>query len=254
MAQVEIRGLQELIAGIRDLQRNQLPFAMAKTLTKLAEYGKDNAVKEMQSMFDRPTPFTLNSLKVNAATKTNLVSADVLKDPSRRQDEHHYINPAIVGGGRWFKAFEVKLFKMGVLPAGFFAVPASSFDLDLYGNFSRSKLNEILAYFDANPPTSNRRNLGALGRAKKAKGTARRYGTSYFVVNPGQATKMAPGIYQSISSNFGRAVKLVFLFTRSTRYKIKLDLLRITKKTYDDHFTTVFNSEYTAAVSTALNR
>jgi hypothetical protein len=60
--------------------RRQVPFAIKNTLNKLAESTKQDAVSEMRRNFDRPTPFTLNSLFIKYATKQNLSARVFVKD------------------------------------------------------------------------------------------------------------------------------------------------------------------------------
>ena len=106
MATVEIRGLDTLINGLGQLQSNHLPFALAKTLTNLASIARDNTIEEMRRVFDKPTPYAINSLAVKMATKTNLQSKVQLKDNTRIGDQNHYLNPEVTGGKRGFKPFE----------------------------------------------------------------------------------------------------------------------------------------------------
>jgi len=65
---VKINGLKALMNEMSDLEKKQLPFAMAKTLTKTAQQIKEAAVKEMSRTLDRPTPYTLGSLYIKTAS------------------------------------------------------------------------------------------------------------------------------------------------------------------------------------------
>jgi len=58
MANITITGLGDGISDLDYFELQQLPFALAKTLTDIAGIAKNEAVKEMRRTFDRPTPFT----------------------------------------------------------------------------------------------------------------------------------------------------------------------------------------------------
>lgn len=254
MAAVEIRGLDELIRGISELERNQLPFAIAKSLTDIAVIAMGNTVNEMKSVFDRPTPFTLNSLKVERAKKTQLQSRVMLKDPTRIDDPDHYLNPQTIGGKRGFKAFEARLFRKRILPAGYYTVPGNGADIDGYGNMSRGQIVQILSYFDAFGDAGFRADMGDEGRTRLASGTGRRYGIAYFSIQPGARSHLHPGIYKRINSNFGSAIKLVLLFVRNVTYSKKLNIQRIADETYDRNFNEIFRQNFINAVNTAIPR
>lgn len=82
--------------GLTDFQRKQLPIAAAKSLTRLAELGRDEAKDRMRSVFDRPTPFSANQgVTITSARKTNLESTVFVKDRQARYlhlQEHGGLN------------------------------------------------------------------------------------------------------------------------------------------------------------------
>lgn len=252
MAVVEIKGLAELINDIDDLKKNQLPFVIAQTLTEVAYIAKDKTVEKMKSVFDSPTPFTLNALKVDRATKTKPSAKVLLKDPTRIDDAKHYLNPAVEGGLRHFKSFEGRLYFKKIIPAGYYAVPVSKSDMDIYGNFNRGKITQILSYFDALPDAGFKSSMGAKGRTKLGKTTAKKYGISYFAIHPGTAGGLTPGIYQSINSNFGRAVKMLFLYAKKSTYTKRIDLQQIADSTYSSSFKDAFSRNFVDAVNSAF--
>lgn len=250
MANVEVRGLDELVQGFGDLRSNSLPFALAKTLTNIASIAKDNTVDEMRHVFDRPTPYTLNSLTIKAATKTNLQSKVQLKDNTLIGNQNHYLNPEVAGGLRAFKPFEMRLFRRGVLPRGYYTVPASGADFDAFGNMNRGQITQIISFFDSFSEAGFGGNMGPAGRARLARGTARRYGIAYFAIQPGDS-RLHPGIYKRINSNFGSAIKPVLLFVKNSRYQKRLDIQRIADKTYSDNFNSIFTQNFRDAIDSS---
>jgi len=53
----------------------QIPFSMAKALTQTTIQAQTDIVQAMAQVFDRPTPYTLNSTYVIPATKDRLESS-----------------------------------------------------------------------------------------------------------------------------------------------------------------------------------
>ncbi len=259
MAAVEIRGLDELIRGLNNLQREQLPIVMVKTLNQLAYVAKNKVVDEMESVFDRPTSFTLNSMNVVEAKETQLQSIVTPKDPMRLNPGQHYLNPQVEGGQRWFKKFEAKLYKKGILPAGYFTVPsAAGAKFDSFGNMSKGQIVQILSYFDTFGDAGFRSNMGQKGRAKLAKSTRNKLGYAYFSIQPGSRSRHHPGIYMRITLHDGQGqgsstvIRPVLLFVRTANYKRRLDIGRIADDTYDKYFEMYFTGNLQHAVNAAL--
>ena len=55
--------------GLSALAYKQLPFAEARTVTELAKLAQVAEKQALPQVFDRPTPFTVNSVAVQAARK-----------------------------------------------------------------------------------------------------------------------------------------------------------------------------------------
>lgn len=253
MAQISIdlTEVNSLKVAIAEIQ-NQLPFVMSKTINNVAFKAKEAAKTEMQSVFDRPTSFALNSLYVKKSTKTDLNAIVDFKQPDRISDKEHYLAAQSTGKRRGYKQFEAALYNRGILPRGYYAVPASGADIDQYGNMSRGQIIQILSYFDTFGASGFKTNMGDKGREKLAKSTKRKYGTAYFFVKPGAKNNLHPGIYKRIYSNFGTAIKPVMVFVRGLQYQKLLDLKKIANKTYQQHFKTEFDAAFDYAMKTAI--
>lgn len=162
MATIDVQGLAEVQEMLRRLQEDQLPFAMALGLTQLAQRVKTAEVAEMQRVFDRPTPFTLNSLFVKPATKTQQQSRVWLRDfAPKGTPATRYLMPQIEGGKREPKRSEKHLRHRGILRDNEFLVPARTAPLDKYGNISRASIVTMLsnlgAQFDPSQNTTTAR-------------------------------------------------------------------------------------------------
>ena len=130
----------------------QIPFAMAKALTLTAIQAQTDIVQAMMQVFDRPTPYTLNSTYVIPATKDRLESFVQLKDSAARE-------PAISPRSRGLrrdrnpKRGEKALQRMGALASGSFIAPGAGLKLDQYGNISAGTMTKILSAVQVIPIT-----------------------------------------------------------------------------------------------------
>lgn len=86
----DIRALSKKLDA---LARKQLPFATAQAINATAEKVRDAERENMIKVLDNPTPFTLNSVAIKRATKSNPVAIVYVK-PIAVQ----YLLPYEVGG------------------------------------------------------------------------------------------------------------------------------------------------------------
>lgn len=127
---------------LQGLRKDQVPFATAYALTQTAKDAQSNIIEEMQRVFDRPKPYTLNGTYVKPATKRNLVALVKLKDgylgdageQSKRGTPDKYLAAQVKGGARRPTAFEKLLIYNGLMPPGYYAVPTNFAPRDPFGN------------------------------------------------------------------------------------------------------------------------
>lgn len=218
---------------------NQIPFATSLAINRTAQKVKRAQEKEIKDVFDRPTPFTQNSLFIKTSNKVNLTASVKLKDQSfKGNPASKYLQVEIGGGERRLKRYEVALRSAGVLPDGYFTVPGDAANMDQYGNIARSQIVQILSYFRANRDVGATSNSTDKTRAKIGKSTNKRYGVSYFVGKVGD--KQTFGIWQKVNSNFGKAIRPVLIFVQSARYEAIYDFKfvaeTVIKREYDNEF------------------
>jgi hypothetical protein len=115
----------------------QIEFAGVVALTKTAQQIKIDEVSSMKESFDRPTPFTLNSLALRPATKQRPEAEVFTKLGFGSVPAGRYLNPEVEGGKRSMKSHERKL--------GSFTAPSRSARLDRYGNFPAPTYLKILS-------------------------------------------------------------------------------------------------------------
>ena len=147
-------------AHLNALERKQLPFAYSLAVNRTAKLVKQAEIDKMRAVFDRPTPYTLNSLYVKPGTKANPSAYVWLKyDTFKGTPAEKYLLPQIDGGSRSHKRFERALQGVGAMPTGYYCIPGKFAQMDNYGNWSRGQIIKILSYFRAFPERGYRANM-----------------------------------------------------------------------------------------------
>jgi hypothetical protein len=207
MIRVQSSGLADNLTELTDIERNQIPFATVLALTETAKLIKARLEGEMTTVFDRPTPYTLDSLRLIPATKQKLEARVWIKDEADgAAPATKWLTPEVYGGDRNHKRSEGLLRARGILPDGKFIVPGKGMKLDSYGNIGRGQLQKILSGLgaqgdrlqnstDSKRSAGNRSRFFVLKRGRQAIGIAERTGTKRsdiqiliaFISKPGYA-------------------------------------------------------------------
>lgn len=229
---------------LTDFQRTQLPFATARALTDCAKLARKAMQGEMRRVFDRPTPFTLNSLRVQPATKRNLQADIHFRDfAAKGTPAGIYLKPQIEGGGRRYKRSERRLVEAGVMAAGRYLLPRSGAQLDAFGNLNRGQLVKILSVVQA---------LGG-GANQNGPGRRKRKAERYFATGTpgGRPSNLAPGIYQRVGA---RGIKPVYGFGRAPQYSQRLDFFGFAEAAYAKAFPALIREALDRAMQTAKRK
>ncbi|MBR0649505.1 hypothetical protein GXW78_07530 [Roseomonas terrae] len=209
----------------------------------LAERGVRAIQGEMRRVFDRPTPYALNSLAWvedlpgPAAAVVWRGSTDPWSRAGQFKGAHEgayqgYLRAQIGGGPRRQKAGERRLQMR--MPGGqtVYLVPTQFAQVDAYGNVTGPRMNKILSDLQA---------LGGAGQGfdgnrrpgKRSRG--RRRAEYYFVVWPGQAVRRTPGgrllpnnlppaIYQKLDVKGAEVIRPILIFAKKPPvYRQRLD-------------------------------
>jgi hypothetical protein len=205
---------------------NQLPYAMATALSRTATLDVRPAIRaEMGRVFDRPTDYTLNSMFVKGANKSNLEARVWLKDNpfSKGTPADRYLAPQIFGGSRYQKGMERALQAARLMLPNQYAVPAAGAQLDANGNVKRSQIVQILSQLRAqtNAGYESRRSNSAASRRSVA-----RQGQTYFAL-PRPSRGLHPGIYLKRQFAHGTAIRPVFLFVNQVSYRPRLRFFEV---------------------------
>lgn len=198
---------------LRDLKKFE-PANMARisttALNKTAFEVRDALKKEIQTVFDSPRPFTVNSLYVKKATPQNLTAYVGIKDETalgKGTPAAKYLIAQINGGGRVHKRFEKWLIYHGIMPSSKFAIPGRDVKLDKYGNPSNGLYPQILSALGASPDPFQNQTARSKAKAKRSSGYR------IFVIRKG-----AESIGIGRSRGKGGKLEVLFFFGRRPHY------------------------------------
>lgn len=249
---VDVASVQRMLAQ----GQKQVRFAASSALNTQAFKAMRDGRQHIEQKLDRPTRWTVTSWYVRKkATKADLVAvvgwSDYLSN-KRGNAADYYLSQHWNGGRREHKAFESRLIRAGIMPAGMYAVPGRAADdmgmMDRFGNMKGSVLVSILSAlsaftesgFSANASVRQSRRIGANKRAAKQ---------VYWAGKPGKNT---PNGIWAIDDKHGKRGRLrpVIVFVKSPHYKIRLDLKSIADKAQSG-FPAEFDKAYRQALATA---
>lgn len=234
-----------------DFVQKQHRFAAAVALTRTAQDVQQAERGEIMGAFDRPTPYTINSLRLRPATRERLEAEVFLKDDASGSGTPatKYLLPQIEGGKRHLKSFERQLQQIGAMPAGWHAVPGRFARLNAYGNVSYGQIIQILSQLRSTPTAGYDRAIST-DKAKAARARARA-GGQYFALPSGRG-RLLPGIYQARDTAWGRAApRPVFIFVRSVTYRALFRFAEVAEAVALHKFPVHFDAALAMALRTA---
>lgn len=222
-------------AGMRELEKEHIPFVMARTATLLAQRVKKGTITVIQKRLDRPTPTTLNSLFVKMATKTRAAQVYFKDSWASGIPADTYLQQAVSGGLRPHKRFEKSLIARGIMRSGQYAVPTTAF-MNHYGNVSRGTMLKILSGLGAAESTRGYQANASGSARSRRKGNAHRFFSG--------DVEGTPGVWERKSMGMGDAVRPVFIFSESApRYRTIFPFFKIGQN--------IVNANYQADAATA---
>ena len=214
----------------------QVNFAMAKTLTALAQDGTAALVKQMPVSFDRPTNFTLKAATFEKATPTKQESRVYFKDSGDAAGKsiNEHLRPGALGTpARHQKKTEFLLTRLGFLPAGWVTVPGKAMPQDANGNMPGSIYKQIVNVLQLK---AGSRYASGKAVSQRSQAKAKRMGVpvEIFCIPPGKNTAaknggwLPPGVWQHIR---GKQIRQMLKFVRKASYEKLLDVEKIVTDT-----------------------
>lgn len=212
-----------MIREVRGIPARVIPYAASTALTRTAQRAaKEDLPVEMRRVFDRPTPYTLNSLFVKPSTAQTLSARVMVKDTAGSGVvPEKFLQPEVEGGGRREKGIEKALRYAGILRSGERVVPSLDMKLDAFGNVPGARVRSILASVEKSG-------------GKTAKG---RKGSGVFAAQIGKTR----GIWQRKGNGKARSLTPLFIFTTAQpQYTQRLDFTGVAERVAQKHFRTEF--------------
>lgn len=231
---------------MKSIERKQMPYAIVLMLNETAKGGRVEVQREMDKVFDRPTPYAKRGVVYDRATKQKMQSAVVVTGDRTKGGlpATAFLGPQIQGGMRAHKAFERQLIQRGLMNKRQVAVPANAAPLDRYGNMTQGFLNRVMAdlKIDYRGAGATRVRTDASLKRNKNYRNAR-----FFVPKPG--SPLFPGVYQRNPSD--QSIKPVILFVQNRGYKVRLHLKSVVERYASSNLVDNFEVAFAQAMRSA---
>jgi hypothetical protein len=199
---IDIDEAQRYLSAI---EKQQFPFACARALTMTARDAKVHVQKQLPRIFDRPTPFTVNSLYSSYATKKNLYAEVGYREwATKGTPAYKYLSPNVYGLDRPQKASERLLERRGLIPRGSRLVATKAVSKNQYGNVPGGMYTRILSGLGAHTQA------GFTANSRRGSKNAKRY----FIGTPRGGTRPA-GIYERFKGH----IKPLFFIESKAHYR-----------------------------------
>lgn len=241
-ASIRGSGFEESLAVLQTLGGNLPARALADALNHTVNQARPALRVEMADVFDRPTPFTLNAIRILNAKPNTLEAAVWVKDEKDNASKgfapEDWVAPQVFGGPRADKKSESLLRAKRILPAGKFIAPAAGARLDAYGNISRGQMQQILSGLLALEGSSGYTANASNSWRSIKKGHAQ----AYFVMRRGKTPI-------GIAERRGKTVQMVIAFVSQPQYRRRLDFHGVVERTADANLETNVDK----AITNALN-
>ncbi|WP_275629062.1 hypothetical protein [Pseudomonas sp. 273] len=224
---ISAADLDDAVASLAALGGDLPSKALAHALNHTANQANQALVAEIDDVFDRPTSFTRNAIRILHATAKRLEASLWVKDEkdnnSKAQAPEDWVAPQVFGGPRVDKASERNLRSKGILPKGMFIVPAEGARLDQYGNMSRGQMIQILSGLGALEYVA-----GATQNAtQSARSLAKGHAQAFFVMKRGKRPI-------GIGERRGENLVMVLAFVRQPQYRERFRFFDVVRRIAED--------------------
>lgn len=237
MLTLDWTGIQRMADKLGAAEK-QIPFLCSFALNNAMKDVREAEYAEMRKVFDRPTPYSQNSLRIEPSTK-NKLSARLHFKEFGGTPAYKYLGPEVEGGKRNHTGFERALQRARILRGDEYVVPSRRLNLNAYGNMPSGLATSILSALGA--ATDPMQNRMKVPRRKTKKPRA-----EYVVLrNRGSAPD---GIYH-------RKAKWdvpVFLLVKAPTYRKRYDYYGQAKRVFPVSFAKHFHDGFERFVAKSL--
>lgn len=221
-------NIEPAIKTLKEFSDRRIRAVIATAITRTANEVKQDWVRQMQTSLDRPTPYTLRSIRVKRADANTMTAVVDLKDSGRAGETQpsEYMAVQEKGGDRNLRKFERALVSGGNMPRQHKIVPAYGAKLDAYGNISRGQIVQVLVQLGKNLSAGYQRVISKSDakRLKAAQRSKRRY-VAILKATPDNGMKQ-PGIYEVLRAKTGiESLQPVFWFVQTAKYARRTHLV-----------------------------
>lgn len=212
LIKIDTKPTQDLL----DRHARRMGYVTYTTLNRTAAAVLADEQAEMKRVLDRPTPYTLNSMRIEYARRNSLTARVLFKDGlgNKNRSPERWIGRQVSGGPRGMKAAEGRISREVIGGQQLYLVPTRYAPLDAYGNVSRAVIVKILSSIQA---------LGDASANRRRRSRGRRRDEEYFAIysnRPG----LKPGIYRRMRTAFGAGVIPIFTFAKNApKYSSRYD-------------------------------
>lgn len=245
----KVEGGDKLQRALAAISGPELNRAISEGINMGAGRAKNAMRAEMQSVFDRPTPYILNAVQVQKKATPERLEAMVAPSymGAKGVDPQKILAAQEDGGRRADKRSEVALRRAGILPNGYqTAIPETPYSGsdDGRGNLRGAFLVQLISYFQAFGEQGYKANMSAKGYQRVHRGTkkqaGRRYFVSYGAMRGGarmtsrnepdaRSQHFAAGIWAATGTG-GVDVRPVLMFVKTGNYTPRISLDDVRKR------------------------
>ncbi len=213
------RALLKVAPALRDA-------AAKEVIGRTAGLVRKEIMAELPKVFDRPTPWTVNSIRYSISGDGQAATLFVTDDRAKGISAQDFLRAEIMGGPRKDKRSEKALLSRGLLQGGEQVAPGNSGELDRFGNLRAGLIVQALSGIGAMHEMGFVANATARSRAraKRAQLAHASTGTRFFV---GKVHGGAPGVYEVLGRHHVRAV---MHFIARPAYKARFNLQGLTNR------------------------
>lgn len=223
---VDTTGLERKLAALKD----QAAFAGALALTRTAQAVQKDLRSEMQSVYQAPTSFTLNSIFIEAATKVSQQATVGVKAGAMGWQGVE------VRGGERGRTIERTLSAVGLPRSGQWAIPTAHATFTSGKHVSLSWLRKVVSALQ-------QQNIGSLHQRRRRAAKAQ-----YFALSE-KTGRLAAGIYQKDGNN--KIVPVILFVSASPRYKAKFKFYEIATASARRNFAAAFEAAVRQTIRTS---
>jgi hypothetical protein len=222
--EMKLQGLEEVK---KLFSKERLKKVLLNTINDTARLDvKKDIVDEMQKVFDRPTPYTLNSVYTRLNSTDMSVDIGLKEWGGKGTAAAEYLKPQVFGGSRPMKRSERYL--------GSYYVPGKGARLNQYGNMSGAQITQILSALKLFPEVGYMANVTALSRRRN-----KRIRNFFIIRNPG--SNLHPGVYEKMANG---SIKCVLIFIGSPSYSIRLKWFEVIRDSVNRNIQRRFNENF----------